>query len=108
MRRIAAEMLGTFALVFTGTGAIVINDVSGGTVSHVGVALTFGLIVLAMIYALGDVSGCHLNPAVTLGFFVARRFERRWVLPYVLCQSVGAVAASGVLRLMFPDNPTLG
>jgi aquaporin NIP len=108
MRRLAAEILGTFCLVFAGTGAIVIDETKGGAVSHVGVALTFGLIVLAMIYALGDVSGCHLNPAVTLGFFVARRFEGRWVLPYVLCQSVGAIAASGVLRLMFPDNPTLG
>jgi aquaporin Z len=108
MRRLAAEILGTFCLVFAGTGAIIIDETKGGAVSHVGVALTFGLIVLAMIYAVGDVSGCHLNPAVTLGFFVARRFEGRWVLPYILCQCVGAVAASGVLRLMFPDNLTLG
>src|SRR5215471_14322942 len=71
MRKIAAEVLGTFALVFAGTGAIVINDVAGGAVYHVGIALTFGLFVLAMIYALGDVSGAHLNPAVTLA--VCRR-----------------------------------
>ena len=76
--------------------------------SHVGVALTFGLIVLAMIYAIGDVSGCHMNPAVTLGFFVARRFEGRWVLPYIASQTVGAVTASLALRLMFPLSPTLG
>jgi aquaporin Z len=104
----AAELFGTFALVFAGTGAIVINDVSGGTVTHVGVALTFGLIVLAMIYALGDVSGCHLNPAVTLGFFVARRFEWRWVVPYIASQCLGAVLASVVVRLMFPGHGTLG
>ena len=108
MRRLAAEGLGTFALVFAGTGAIVINDVTGGTVSHVGVALTFGLIVLAMIYAVGDVSGAHLNPAVTLGFFAARRFEGRRVAPYIASQCAGALLASLALRLMFPTSATLG
>jgi len=108
MRRLAAEGLGTFALVFAGTGAIVINDVSGGTVTHVGIALTFGLIVLAMIYAVGDVSGAHLNPAVTLGFLAARRFEGRWVAPYVVSQCAGAMLASLALRLLFPMNLTLG
>jgi aquaporin Z len=108
MRRLAAEVIGTFALVFAGTGAIVINDVTGGVVSHVGIALTFGLIVLAMIYAVGDVSGAHLNPAVTLGFFVARRFPGRSVLPYVASQCAGAFLASLCLRLLFPDHATLG
>jgi aquaporin Z len=107
-RRLAAEGFGTFALVFAGTGAVVVNDVSGGTVSHVGVALTFGLVVLAMVYALGDVSGCHLNPAVTLGFLAARRFEARWVVPYVASQCGGAVLASLTLRLLFPAHATLG
>jgi aquaporin Z len=108
MRRLAAELLGTFALVFAGTGAIVINEVTGGTVSHVGIAFTFGLIVLAMIYAVGDVSGAHLNPAVTLGFFVARRFVGRRVAPYIASQCAGAILASLVLRLMFPTSVTLG
>jgi aquaporin NIP len=108
MRKLAAELFGTFALVFAGTGAIVINDVSGGTVSHVGIAFTFGLIVLAMIYALGDVSGCHLNPAVTLGFFASRRLEGRWVVPYIVSQCLGAILASVTLRLMFPSHATLG
>lgn len=108
MRRLAAELFGTFALVFAGTGAIVINDVTGGTVSHVGIALTFGLIVLAMIYAVGDVSGAHLNPAVTLGFFAARRFPARSVLPYIGSQGVGALLASLALRLLFPAHATLG
>jgi aquaporin Z len=108
MRKWAGEFLGTFALVFAGTGAIVINDVSGGTVSHVGVALTFGLVVLAMIYAVGDVSGAHLNPAVTLGFLAARRLHVGQVLPYVVSQCLGAVFASATLRLLFPDHSTLG
>src|ERR1700757_3054833 len=108
MRKLAAEVFGTFALVFAGTGAVVINDVSGGTVSHVGVALTFGLVVLALVYALGDVSGAHLNPAVTLGFFVARRFEGRMVLPYIASQCAGSLLASGLLRLLFPGSATLG
>ena len=94
MKRLAAEVFGTFALVFAGTGAVTINDVSGGTVSHVGVALTFGLVALAMIYAVGDVSGAHLNPAVTLGFFAARRLQRRWVVPYIASQCAGALLAS--------------
>jgi aquaporin Z len=108
MRKLAAELFGTFALVFAGTGAIVVNNVQAGMVSHVGVALTFGLVVLVMIYAVGDVSGAHLNPAVTLGFLAARRFPGRLVLPYILSQCAGATLASGLLRVLFPNDSTLG
>jgi len=108
MNRLFAEAFGTFALVLAGTGAITINDVSGGAITHVGIALTFGLVVMAMIYAVGDVSGAHLNPAVTLGFWASRRFPGRSVLPYVLSQLAGAFAASLLLRLLFPDHGTLG
>ena len=108
MKHYFAESFGTFALVFAGTGAIVINDVSGGLVSHVGIALTFGLVVLAMIYAIGEVSGAHLNPAVTIGFFLARRFPGRRVLAYIASQCVGAFAASYLLHILFPSNVTLG
>jgi aquaporin Z len=108
MKRLAAELLGTFALVFAGTGAIIINDLRNGVITHVGVALTFGLVVLAMIYAVGDVSGAHLNPAVTLGFCAARRFPARSALPYIASQCAGAFLASGLLRLLFPDHETLG
>ena len=108
MRKLAAECFGTFALVFAGTGAIVVNDVTGGTVSHVGIALTFGLIVLALIYAIGDVSGAHLNPAVTVGFCLARRFPVRSVLPYVASQFAGALLASLCVWALFPDHNTLG
>src|SRR5260370_583468 len=76
MKRLAAEFFGTFSLVFAGTGAIIINDVAGGAVSHVGIGLTFGLVGLAMIYALGDVSGAHLNPPVTLAFFAPQPLAR--------------------------------
>jgi aquaporin Z len=108
MRKLLAESFGTFCLVFAGTGAIVVNDTHGGAVTHVGVALTFGLVVLAMIYTVGEVSGCHLNPAVTMGFFAARRFEGQRVMPYVLAQCVGAFLASLALRAMFPAHPSLG
>ncbi len=101
-KKLIAEFLGTFCLVFAGTGAIVIDTVTGGAVSHVGVALTFGLIVLAMIYTIGDISGAHINPAVTIGFFAARRFEARSVLPYVGSQCAGALVASSALRCLFP------
>jgi aquaporin Z len=107
-KKLLAEFLGTFALVFAGTGAMVVNQTSSGAVTHVGVALTWGLVVLAMIYTLGDVSGAHLNPAVTLGVWAARRMERKLVMPYIASQVLGALAASGVLRVLFPDNPTLG
>lgn len=107
-RKYWAEAIGTFALVLAGTGAITINDVSGGVVTHVGVALTFGLVVMAMIYAVGDVSGAHLNPAVTIGFWAARRFPGKQVVPYVAFQMLGGLAASGCLRAMFSGHLTLG
>jgi aquaporin NIP len=108
MKKYAAEFIGTFALVFAGTGAIVINEVSHGAITHVGIALTFGLIVLAMIYTLGDISGAHINPAVTIGFWLSRRLPGREVLPYIVSQSAGALVASGIVRLLFPDNRLLG
>jgi aquaporin NIP len=108
MKKCITEFIGTFALVFAGTGAIIINEVSGGLITQVGIALTFGLIVLAMIYTVGDISGAHLNPAVSLGFFAARRFPLRSLIPYVLSQCAGAFAATFILRLLFPENAKLG
>lgn len=108
LKKYFSELLGTFALVFAGTGAIVINQVSHGAISHVGIALTFGLVILAMIYTFGDVSGAHFNPAVTIGFWFARRLDGALVLPYILSQCAGALLASGVLRLLFPTNELLG
>src|ERR1700735_3833068 len=87
---------------------MVINDASGGAITHVGIALTFGLIVLAMIYTVGDISGAHLNPAVTIGFWAARRMSGREVLPYIVSQFIGAILASALLRFLFPENKLLG
>ena len=108
MRKYVAEAIGTFALLFCGTGAIVINQETGGAVSHVGVAITFGFIVMAMIYTLGSVSGAHLNPAVTIAFTLAGRFPAKEVVPYIVSQLAGAMVGSGTLRLLFPTNETLG
>ena len=108
MKKYYAEILGTFALVFCGTGAIIINQESAGVVTHPGVAFTFGLIVMVMNYALSPISGAHLNPAVTIAFTVAKRFPLKEVAPYVLSQTVGAFAASATLRFLFSKNEFLG
>src|SRR5687768_2526817 len=104
MKRYISEFLGTFALVFAGTGALVINDITQGAVTHVGIALTFGLVVLAMIYTVGDISGAHLNPAVTMGFWMARRFATGQVIPYLASQCLGALAASALLRALLENE----
>lgn len=108
MKRLLAEFLGTFTLVFAGTGAIVINETSGGAIGHAGIALVFGLVVLAMIHTFGDVSGAHLNPAVTIGFAAAGRFAWKNVPGYAISQLAGAVAASLTLKFLFPNNRLLG
>lgn len=101
------ELIGTFFLVFAGTGAMVVNDATGA-LGHVGIAISWGLIVMVLIYAIGDISGAHMNPAVTIAFWIAKRFSFKELIPYIVAQIVGAFAASLLLRFMFPINETLG
>jgi len=108
MKKYIAELTGTFALVFCGTGAIVIDQHTGGGVTHIGVAITFGFIVMSMIYALGNISGAHFNPAVSIAFTVAKKFPVKELLPYIISQIIGALLASSLLKLMFPANAMLG
>jgi len=108
LRKSVAEIIGTFALVFCGTGAIVIDNQTKGAVTHVGVAITFGLIVMAMVYGLGEISGSHLNPAVSIAFTLAGRLPGKALAPYIASQLAGALLASSTLRLLFPTNQLLG
>ena len=108
MKRYFAEFIGTFAMVFCGTGAIVIDQQTNGQVGHIGIAITFGLIVTAMIYAFGDKSGAHLNPAVTIAFSLANVFPKKELLPYIVSQIIGAFIASALLKFLFPENVNLG
>lgn len=108
MNRLLAETLGTYGLVFAGCGAMVIDHATAGSVTHVGVAITFGLVVLAMIHTFGDVSGAHLNPAVTTAFAAAGRFPWREVPAYVVAQLSGAFLACATLRVLFPGDRVLG
>ena len=108
MKKYYAEAIGTYMMVFCGTGAIIINQEMNGVITHPGIAATFGLIVAAVIYALGDVSGAHINPAVTIAFALRKVFPVKEILPYILSQSVGAVLASFTLHLLFPLNEQLG
>ncbi len=108
MKKYIAEFTGPFALVFCGTGAIIINEQTGGAIGHMGIAITFGLIVMTMIYTFGNASGAHFNPAVTIGFWVAKLLPKKEVLPYVISQLLGALLATTLLKFLFPENINLG
>ena len=108
MRSYIAEIIGTFILIFCGTGAIVINQQTGGPIGHIGIALTFGLLVMTLIYAFGNISGAHFNPAVSIAFTVARKFSINKLIPYIFSQFIGGLLASLFLKLLFPQNEMLG
>lgn len=107
-KKLIAEFFGTFCLVFAGTGAVVADAMPDVELGVVGIALVFGLVVLAMVYTIGDISGAHINPAVTLGFWAARRMGGSEVAPYIASQCAGAVAASGLLVFLMPGHATYG
>lgn len=108
MKKYLAEFIGTFAMIFCGTGAMTINEVTGGDVTHVGIAITWGFIVMAMIYAFGEISGAHFNPAVTIAFAYAKKFSWKEVPKYILIQILGALSASLILYFLFPTSEFYG
>jgi MIP family channel proteins len=107
-KEVIAEALGTFILVFAGTGAVMVDGISQGAVTHLGVSFVFGSVVAALIYTLGHISGAHMNPAVTLAFWTGGFFPRRQVIPYIIAQSAGAIAASALLLLSLGHVAKLG
>ena len=108
MKNYIAEFIGTFAMIFCGTGAMTINEVTGGGVTHVGIGITWGLIVMAMIYAFGEISGAHFNQAVSIAFAYAKKFSWKEVPKYILFQVAGAFTASLLLMWLFPKSELLG
>ena len=102
-KKLAAESLGTFILVFAGTGAIMINDIANA-IGHVGIALTFGFVIVALIYSFAHVSGAHFNPAVTIAFWIMGEFHRKNVIPYISAQVFGAILASICLYFLLNEN----
>ncbi len=107
MNKYLAEFIGTYALLFFGTGAMVINTIYPN-IGVLGIAIAFGVVVMAMIYTFGETSGAHINPAVTIGFAFAGRFDKKQVAPYIIAQLLGAIAASYTLKLLFPDQLLYG
>ena len=108
MKNYISEFIGTFAMIFCGTGAMTINEITGGDVTHVGIGITWGLIVMAMIYAFGEISGAHFNPAVSIAFAYAKKFSWKEVPKYIFFQVAGAFAASLLLMWLFPKSELLG
>jgi MIP family channel proteins len=107
-RELLAEFIGTFVLIFAGTGAVMVNTLSNGAVTHLGISIVFGAVVTALIYSLGHISGAHFNPAVTLAFWSSGFFRRSLVLPYIVAQVLGAIAASSLLRISLGMVGNLG
>ncbi|MEM6515433.1 MAG: aquaporin [Bacteroidota bacterium] len=108
MKQYISEVIGTFAMIFCGCGAMTVDEITAGSISHVGVAITWGLIVMGMIYAFGEISGAHFNPAVTFGFAISKKFPWKKVPNYIIAQAIGAFLACLALWFLFPQSETLG
>lgn len=108
MKKYVAEFIGTFVLVLFGTGTAALSGGIGGVTGIVGIALAFGLSIVAMAYCIGSVSGCHINPAVSFGMLLAKRMSFKDFIGYVIAQFLGAIAASGVLTVIINSSPQLG
>jgi aquaporin NIP len=107
-KKLASEFFGTFGLIFCGCGAMTINEITNNSITHVGVAITWGIVVMSMIYAFGETSGAHFNPAVTIAFTIAKKFKLKNVLPYLISQLLGALFAIIILYVLFPESESLG
>nr|AMW03275.1 aquaporin NIP [Tamarix hispida] len=105
-QKLVAEAIGTYFIIFAGCGSVVVNNLNDGKVTFPGICVTWGLIVMVMIYSLGHISGAHFNPAVTITFAIFRRFPGKEVLPYMIAQFMGSILASGTLSLLFDVTPT--
>ncbi len=108
MNKYLAEFVGTFVLVFSGTGAIVLNDALEGAVGNLGIALAFGISVSAMICVFKNISGAHINPAVSIAFSFTDRFEKKYLVAYLIAQLLGAFTASFILLFLYTEHPNLG
>ena len=104
VRKLAAEFIGTFTMIVVGCGAISVEVSQPGVIGHVGISMIFGLVVGAMIYATGHISGAHFNPAVTLGFASTDRFPWKQVPAYVLAQCAAALVAMALLKWILPEH----
>jgi aquaporin Z len=107
-KQLLAEAFGTMMLVLVGCGAMVVNDVSGGAITHIGICAMFALIVMTMILSIGHISSCHINPSVTIALWLEKRFEGKKVVPYIIAQIIGATFGAFILKILFPNHPTLG
>jgi len=107
-KKYITEFIGTFFLLFVGTGAIIVNHLSNNALGHMGIAFAFGFVILILIYACGHISGAHFNPAVTIAFSVVGKFSKGQIVPYIISQILGALCASAVLRMLLGNVCDMG